>query len=69
MNFTKKCSKSQFHEMQMKILYICNSRVIWKYHPSDMYIHSHTIGLIDVTELGTATWSGTYFREKFSLKW
>ena len=48
--FYKNCSKSQCHEYATKILDICNSCVIWKYHPSDMYIPSHLIGLIDVTE-------------------
>ena len=25
-------------------------RVIWQYHPPDIYIHLHTIGLIGATE-------------------
>ena len=36
-------------------LYMCNSCVIWQYHPCDIYTHLQTIGLIGVTELGTAT--------------
>ena len=39
----------------MQILFMYNSCVIWKYHPFDMYIHFHTIGLIGVTELDTVT--------------
>ena len=45
---------SQNHS-STKILDTCNSRVIWKYHPSDMYIRLHIIGLIGETELGTVT--------------
>ena len=41
--------------MPMQILCLFNSRVIKKYHLSDMYIHSHTLGSIGVTELGTVT--------------
>ena len=44
-----------FTKMWMKIWYTCNLCVIWKYHPYDMYIHLHTIGLIGVTVLGTVT--------------
>ena len=39
----------------MKFWYACNLCVVWQYHPCDMYIHFHTIGLIDVTEKSTVT--------------
>ena len=47
MNLIKIAQNHIFTKMPKKILDICNSRVIWKYHPSDMYIISHTIGSID----------------------
>ena len=54
--FYKNCTKPQFYDnVHDNFIHICNSRVIWKYIPCYMYIHSHTIGLIGVTELGTVT--------------
>ena len=51
MNFIKNSQNHSFMKMPMKILDICNSRVICKYHPFVVCIISHTIGLIGVTEL------------------
>ena len=44
-----KCPKSRFHENSNENLDVCNSRVIRKYHPSDVHINSYTIGLIGMT--------------------
>ena len=55
MNLIRISWNHSFTEMQMKIWYARNLCVIWQYHPCDMYIHLHTIGLIGVTELGTVT--------------
>ena len=41
--------------MGMTILYVYISCIIWQYHPRDMYIHLHTIGLIGMMEIGTNT--------------
>ena len=65
MNFTKNAQNHSFTKMPMKILDICNSRVIWKHLLSDMYIHSHLIGLIDMTELGTVTFNFAPNRRRF----
>ena len=65
MNFIKNAQNHSFTKMPMKILDICNSRVICKYHPFDMYIISYTIGLIGVTELGTATFHFAPNRRRF----
>ena len=54
-NLIKIYRNHSFTKMRMKISYACNSYVIWQYHPCDMYIHLHTIGLIGMTELGTVT--------------
>ena len=50
MNFIKIAQNHSFTKMQMKSLYMHNSRVIWQYHRCDMYIYWHMICLIGVTE-------------------
>ena len=49
----------------MKIQYTCHFCFIWQYQPCDMYIHLHTIGLIGMTEIGTATFHFAPNRRRF----
>ena len=65
MNYKKIAQNHSFTKMPMNILDIYNSCDIWKYHSSDMEIHSHTIGLIGVTELGTITFHFAPNRRRF----
>ena len=64
-NFIKVSQNYSFTKMLMKIWYICNLCVIWKYHPCDMYIHLHTIGFIGKTALGTVTFHFAPDRRRF----
>ena len=65
MNVIKIAQNHSFTKMRMKMIYICNSCVFWKYYSFYMYIHSHTIGLIGVTELGTVTFHFAPNRRRF----
>ena len=44
--FDKNLTKSQFYENMDENLIYVHLCVIWQYHPCDMYIYLHTIGLI-----------------------
>ena len=65
MNFVKIAQNHSFTKIRMKILCMCNSWSIWQYHPCDIYIHLHTIGLIDAMELGTVTYHFAPNRRRF----
>ena len=67
MNFIEIAQNHSFAKMGMKILYMYTSCIIWQYHPCDMYIHLHTIGLIGVTELGTVTYHFGPNQRRFPL--
>ena len=51
--------------MRMKIQYTCHLCFIWQYQPCVIYIHLHTICLIGMTELGTATFHFAPNRRRF----
>ena len=51
----KNSPNHSFTKMRKKIQYTCHLCFIWQYQPYVIYIHLHTICLIGMTELGTAT--------------
>ena len=51
--------------MRMGIQYTCHLCFIWQYQPCVIYIHLHTICLIGMTELGTATFHFAPNRRRF----
>ena len=63
--FYKNFSKSQFYENADENSLYVSFVFIWQYQPCDIYIHLHTIGLIGITELGTATFHFAPNRRRF----